>query len=186
MITVFNTHVGSNKYTVRALKDLYKEEAMKYKDLFVPHMCNEVEYAYLIEGRTQDALSTKQEADGSIAHVVSTEVGIPICVVDDTGKEVMGYRLGSGEHDDRATIIRHGQACVPTVSIPKEDLSHLPPYDYHIAQLFKGDDFEHIEDEEVEKHDSDTESSDSTEEIPTGKIPIRKTKRKKCRRQLIL
>ena len=174
MVTVFNAHVGTNKYTVRSLKDLYKEEAMKYKDLFIPHMCNEVEYAYLIEGRTQDTLSTKHEADASVAHVVSTEVGIPICVIDDTGKEVMGYRLGSGEHDGRAVIICHSHAYVPTTSIPKEDLSHLPPYDYHIAQLFKGDDFEHIEDDEAEETESEKENLDPAEELPTGINPCPK------------
>ena len=172
MVTVFNGYVGSNKYTVRDLKDLYKEEAMKYKELFVPHMCNEVEYAYLIEGRTQDVLSTKHEADASVAHVVSTEVGIPICVVDDTGKEIMGYRLGSGEHEGRTILIRHGHAYVPTKPIPKEDLSHLPPYDYHIAHLFKGDDFDLIEQEEAEDCEDSSEDEESVvKELPTGINP---------------
>ena len=156
---------------MKNLKEEYKEEAMKYRDLFVPHMCSEVEYAYLVEGRTQEKLSTKHEADASVAHVVSTEVGIPICVIDDTGKEVLGYRLGSGDHQGRAIIIRHGHAYVPTTSIPIEDISHLLPYDYHIAQIFKGEEYDVIEDKEVnaDETNTDQESSDEEEEEPDGR-----------------
>ena len=166
MVTVFNAHVSSNKYTVRSLKDIYRDAAMKHKDLFVPHMYTEVEYAYMIEGRTQDTLSAKHEADASVAHVVASEIGIPINGIDDTGKQVLGYRVGSGDPETRCVIVRHGHAYVPTSKIPKEDIAHIPPYDHHVALVFKGDEFEHIDDEEVEesKEDSDDSSSDGYED----------------------
>ena len=175
MVTVFNAHVGSNKYTVRALY-VRNEEAMKYKDLFILHMFNEMEYAYIIEGRTPDTLAAKHEAGASVAHVVATDVRIPICVIDDTGKEILGYRLGGGEHDCRCIIIRHGHAYVPTTKIPKEDLEHLPPYDYHVAQVFKGDEFEHIEqpesdEKEEESEDESDQIEDDADGVPTGTNP---------------
>ena len=110
MATVFNTVACANKYTLYYLKDLYRNSAQKYKDLFVPHMYSEIEYAYMIEGRTQATLSAKHQADVSVVHVVASELGIPLCVIDDTTPQLMGYRAGSGDPNGRAIIVRHGHA----------------------------------------------------------------------------